>query len=166
MLSWKKGFFIFRKNGWKHERVLVARFCRGCEISGRKKKAFFSVDKIFCEKSSCPFSFLECCLLDKWVFGFCRCAQLLCTDIYTEAMAVPHITPFCFVLCRSFLHFSFHLRVWNNHPEMKMLPLLKPPYVASPKRTISLYTCWLWNGLNKERPSIAQELGLTRRSNI
>lgn len=68
-----------------------------------EKKGVFSVNKIFCEKSSCPFSFLERCLLDEWVFGFCRCAQLLCTDICTEAMALPHITPFCFVLCRSFL---------------------------------------------------------------
>lgn len=70
------------------------------------KKRIFAVNKIFCdsEKSSCGFSFLERCLLDEWVFGFCSCAQLVCTDIYTEAMEVCRITSFFIVVCRSFLH--------------------------------------------------------------
>lgn len=162
-----KFFLHSEKNGWKHERVPVARFCRGCEISG--KKSLFSVNKIFCdsEQSSCGFSFLERCLLDEWVFGSCRCAQLVCTDIYTEAMAGRHITSL-FALFSVVLFYTYHFTgtyIWNNHPEMKMFPLLKPPYVPSPKCSISLYTCWLWNGLNKEMPSIGQELGLTPQSN-
>lgn len=119
------------------------------DVKVGKKRIFFSVNKIFCdsEKSSCGFSFLERCLLDKWVFGFCRCAQLVCTDIYTEAMEVCHITSL-FALFPVVLFYTYHL--CNNHPEMKMFPLLKPPNVPSPKSTISLYTCWLGLGLTPQ----------------
>lgn len=137
------------------------------DVKSMGGKVFFSVNKIFCdgEKSSCGFSFLERFLFDEWVFGCCRCAQLVRTDIYTEAMGLRHSTSFCIVLCRSFLHLSFlgHLCIRNNHPEMKMFPLLKPPNVPN---LLFYYTPADWNGLNKEMPSIAQESGLTPQSNV
>lgn len=137
----KKGFFIFRKNGWTHERVPVARFCRGCGIIG--KKVFFS--------------FLERRLLDEWVFGFCRCAQLVCADIYTEATAVRHITAL-FALFSVVLFSTYHFtciygiitQKWkcSHYPNPHMFPA---PHL--------LFHYILWNGLNKEAPSIVQELG-------